>query len=103
MQTFHTFKTIHGFQHYLRTRHGACEIAGKYGGCIDYVKVGGIVYQMEEYDMGGQYLEFVNLKHQKRIQVETADRYKLGYEDAKAWEFPLTHWRNDISYHPAVV
>lgn len=95
MQTFHSFKDAANFEKFLRS--------GKYpechgSGCLDYVKVAGIVYTMHEYDMDGQSVTWGNLKNQTMIEMRTANRYKAGYSDAEILAYPADFLRRDISY-----
>lgn len=100
MKTFHTFASVETFQKYLRTKHEHCEVAGKYGGCLDYVRVAGILYTMHEYDSAGKTITWANKKHNVQLELETANRYRDGgYDDAVVWliEDPW-YMRSDISY-----
>ena len=98
MKTFHTFKNVDSFTKYLHEKHGQCEVAGKYGGCLDYVTVGGIVYTMHEYDMAGRSITWANKKHNKMLEMTTHDRYKDGYSDAEVTEYEPWGLRDDIAY-----
>lgn len=98
MKTFHTFKTLDGFKKYLHTKHEKCTLAGKYGGCLDYVKVNGTLYTMQEYDHAGQTIIWGNKKKGVNLEMVTADRYKLGYNDAKVYEYDTGYMRDDIQY-----
>lgn len=95
MQTFHQFKNCESFQEFLRS--------GKYpdchkGGCLDYVKVGNVLYTMEEYDMAGCEVRWSNKKYSWTLLMETEDRYEKGYADARIEESPAFWIRNDIVY-----
>lgn len=95
MKTFHTFKSIAGFQKFLQS--------GKYpkchdSGCLDYVNVAGVLYTMHEYDMNGRTVTWANKKHWRMIEMTTADRYKQGYSDAIIEAYEPIGLRNDISY-----
>ena len=95
MKTFHTFKTIAGFEKFLRSgKYPACHSSG----CLDYITVGGIVYTMHEYDFDGQSVTWANEKHWAMIEMETANRYKQGYGDAKISAYSPLGLRNDIVY-----
>ncbi len=96
MKTFHTFKDISTFEKFLRTRYQKCTHGS---GCLDYVRVGGVLYTMQEYDIDGQTITWANKKNDCMIEVNTADRYRRGYDDAKVYYFaPAPYLRDDISY-----
>lgn len=94
MKTFHTFKTIDGFQKFLRSDRYKHEQSGT----LDYVTVGGLVYTMHEYDMDGRSITWANKKHNKMIELETSNRYKNGYSDSIVTEYEPVGLRNDIVY-----
>lgn len=102
MKTYHTFKTRESFQKYLQTKHSKCDVAGKYGGCLDYVRVAGVLYTMHEYDHAGQYITWANKKHQMMMEERTRNRYAKdtnnSYADAIVEIYPSSYLRNDINY-----
>lgn len=98
MKTFHSFKDIYGFEKYLRTKHNTCKHNGKYGGCIDYVTIGGKVFTMHEYDESGKSVTWANKKLNLMVEAETSNRYQSGYYDAKVTDYYASYLRNDISY-----
>jgi len=96
MKTYHNFKDIASFQKFLRG--GDYPKCHEKIGCLDYVKVGGILYTMHEYDIGGRYVNWANKKHNLMIQMDTANRYQTGYGDAQVEQFEAYYLRDDISY-----
>ena len=95
MNTFHSFKDAESFQKFLRTKYPKCHK----GGCLDYVKVAGIVYTMHEYDMDGQQMSWANKKNNTLIECQTANRYKQGFKDAVVEAYPdYGLLRDDITY-----
>jgi len=99
MKTYHTFKNEDTFQKYLRTKHGACAAAGKHGGCVDYVRVAGVLYTMHEFDSAGRTITWANKKRNMMMEMTTTDRYAdHGYDDAVIDIYPASYLRTDISY-----
>lgn len=95
MKTFHTFKDAASFEKFLRSgKYPACHSSG----CLDYVRVAGILYTMHEYDMDGQSVTWGNLKNLTMLEMRTANRYKLGYNDAEIVAYPASFMRQDIAY-----
>ena len=70
-------------------------------GTPDYVKVNGIIYTMEEYDMSGKEISYVNKRTTNRITVYTENRYgKLKFSDAIVELIENSgYYRNDINYY----
>jgi hypothetical protein len=70
----------------------------KQGKLFDVVKIKGVIYTQDFYDMSGKEITYGNKKKNKGIRIETQDRYKLGFEDADVFfdDNPLI--REDISY-----
>lgn len=99
MKTYHTFKSVETFEKWLRTKHDTCHPEMKYGGCLDYVTVGGIVYTMHEYDGAGRTITWGNKKHQKMLELTTSNRYQYGYADSVVEEYEPYYLRTDISYY----
>ena len=97
MKTYHNFKNIENFQHFLRTRYDDCTHGS---GCLDYVNIGGITFTMHEYDMGGQSITWANKKHNRMIECTTANRYRVmsRYRDAEVIEWEPLYLREDITY-----
>lgn len=83
-----THKTLKHFEKAVRKRNH----------CPDYVKVDGIIYTMDNYDMDGKELSYGNKKTFKGFVVETEDRYNKGYADSKIYETGGVI-RNDITYY----
>ncbi|MHB8674630.1 MAG: hypothetical protein ACYDAK_13265 [Candidatus Limnocylindrales bacterium] len=98
MKTYHTFKTPELFQKWLQTKHDTCHPEMKYGGCLDYVTVAGVLYTMHEYDSAGKTITWANKKHGLMLEMTTSDRYTRGYSDAEVIAYPSDWLRNDISY-----
>ena len=96
MKTFHTFKDVQSFEQFIKTKY--LKACGHTSGCLDYVSVGGIVYTMHEYDDVGRLVSWANKKHNLMIEMETDNRYKFGYSDAKISQFEPYYMRNDINY-----
>ena len=82
-----SFKNIDVFQEAIR----------KHGKLPDYVKVGNVIYTMDNYDMSGKEVHYGNKKTGKGLLVETEDRYKKGLKDAIVSD-SSGFLRNDISY-----
>ncbi len=70
----------------------------KYGGCLDYVTVGGLVYTMHEFDSDGRTITWANKKHGQMLEMTTSNRYQNGYSDARVEQYEPGYFRNDISY-----
>jgi len=51
-------------------------------GCDDVIKVDGVEYVMDSYDMEGRYIQYRDAM-QNLLEVETSDRYNNGYDDVK--------------------
>ena len=96
MKTYHSFKTVQGFEKFVKTKY--LKTCGHESGCLDYVSVGGIVYTMHEYDDVGRLVSWANKKHNLMIEMETHNRYLRGYDDAKISLFEPYYMRNDIAY-----
>ena len=96
METFHKFKDIAGFEKFLRSgKYPACHSSG----CLDYVKIGGVVYTMHEFDEAGQTVEWANKKKNRIVSMDTENRYKNGYYDAKVIAYQAySGLRDDIAY-----
>lgn len=95
METYHTFKNVENFQAFLRSgKYPSCHSSG----CLDYVRVGGVLYTMHEFDLYGHSVNWANKRKNKMIEMTTADRYNLGYEDAEVIEYEPGYLRNDIAY-----
>lgn len=85
------FKDLKGFEEFIR----------KENTCPDLIKVGDIIYTMQEYDFSGKTITYGNKRTETGFSVETEDRYnkKLGFKDAKIEEYDSWFLRNDISYY----
>jgi len=71
----------------------------KKNGTKDYYKVNGVIYTQEEYDFEGKRVLYANKRTNTGFIINTEDRYKKGFADAKleyseSWDF----FRNDINY-----
>ena len=89
---FYHFNIYPDFEKFLQNEY-------KMNDTLDYVDIGGILYTMEEYDMGGQQISFYNKRTGLGFTVETSDRYKNGFVDAIVSEpYEVGCYRNDISY-----
>lgn len=65
----------------------------------DYIAVDNILYTMMEYDMGGQFITYYNLRTNNMLEVKTANRYKNGFGDAVLELYEnYGAYRNDINY-----
>jgi hypothetical protein len=53
---------------------------------------------MHEYDESGKLITWANKKHNLMIEMETENRYRNGYSDAKISQFEPYYMRSDISY-----
>ena len=93
MKTFHSFKDVNTFQKFLHKKQWR-------SGELDYVKVGGRVYTMHEYDNSGQNMSWGNRKHDELIDCNTSNRYgEMGFKDAVLYLFEHYGFlRDDISY-----
>lgn len=83
------FKSIAEAERYIRKN-----------GTPDFITVDGLLYTMEEYDIGGQNIIYYNLRSHNQINVRTTNRYRYsGLENAIV---ELTEnfgaWRNDITF-----
>lgn len=91
-KTFYSFKGVKSFETFLRTKTYK-------SGELDYVKVGGHIYTMHEYDCDGRYMSWGNKKHDKLIECVTSDRYNNGFGDAKLYLYHKYGFlRTDINY-----
>ena len=88
MPSHYKYKTTTSYQNYLR----------RTGKPRDILIVDGILFTMDEYDMGGQTITYGNLKHKQAMMITTADRYREGFGDATVMQYGLDFWRNDINY-----
>jgi len=71
----------------------------KKNGADDYIAVDNLLYTMEEYDKGGQYIAYFNKRTGNMIEVLTSNRYKNGFGDAKLELFEnYGVYRNDITH-----
>ena len=97
---FHNFKNEKTFEHFLWTQyHGEWLTEFKtYKKSLDCIAVKGILFTMEEYDNDGKTLLWGNKKKGKTLEVNTKDRYKEGYFDAKVSMYDSFGFRNDINY-----
>ena len=68
--------------------------------CPDLVKIGNVIYTMQEYDGTGKIITYGNKRTNTGFSVETENRYNknLGFLDAKIEEYDQWFLRNDISY-----
>ena len=96
MQTFHSFKDDAHFEKFMQS--GKYPDCHKGVGCLDYVKIGRLVYTMHEYDMDGKYITWANKKHEYMIEMTTSDRYRNGYSDAVVISYAPSYLRSDINY-----
>lgn len=97
---FHNFKDAKTFEAWLKTKyHGYWLNDFKdYKKSLDCIAVSGILFTMDYYDGDGELMTWGNKKKEKALTVETSNRYRSGYSDAKidlqeAWGF-----RNDLTY-----
>ena len=69
--------------------------------CPDIVKIGSIIYTMQEYDEQGKTITYGNKRTETGFSVETQNRYnkEIGFSDAKIQEYNSWYLRNDISYY----
>lgn len=68
-------------------------------GTEDYIVIDNILYTMEEYDNDGQNIAYYNMRTGNRVEVDTSNRYKNGFGDAKVSLFEnYGAWRNGIVY-----
>ena len=74
------------------------ETAIKINGCPDSVEVNNIIYTLQEYDLNGQTISYGNKRTETGFSVETENRYKDGFGDAKIEEYNTWYLRNDIVY-----
>lgn len=84
----HRFNTVEEAQNYVRRNNKS----------PDYMAIGGILYTMEEYDESGQTILYANRRNNLTLELLTTARYSNGFADAELNIYPLTSWRNDISY-----
>lgn len=83
------FKSVKTFELFLKKR----------GKAPDIVKIGKIIYTMDEYDSSGKEVHYGNKRTGMSLIVETSNRYgPTKYKDAKVEEVNLGFYRNDISY-----
>lgn len=88
------YKNIEEFQEALRLVSKTCTV----NDCPDVVKVGDIVYTMDNYDAEGKEISFGNKRTFKGLLIETKNRYSYnGFCDAVVSE-SNDCIRNDISY-----
>ena len=89
-----TFKNIKTFQFFVR-RLGK----GQKRELPDVMKVGKIVYTMEEYDMSGKEISYANKRTTNRIVITTSNRYEQGFGDAEVELMEKSgFYRNDINF-----
>lgn len=96
------FATVKDFEKFLQNVYGKSDEYIKAMGfypSIDNVAIDDILYTMEEYDMDGQYIDLYNKRTDTMIEIETSNRYKNGWSDAKVWLFEkYGAYRNDINF-----
>jgi hypothetical protein len=97
---FHNFKDEQSFEKWLRNEYQNYWCVGfkTYKKSLDCIAVKDILFTMEEYDSEGQSLVWGNKKKGINLSVDTIDRYKQGYADAKVAIYPAFGFRNDIHY-----
>ncbi len=97
-----TFDTYKDFEKFLQNVYGKDSDTIRSKGfypSIDNVAVDGILYTIEEYDMDGRTIALYNKRIDIRMEIETEDRYKNGWHDAKVTVYKdYGAWRNDIRY-----
>ena len=69
--------------------------------CPDLVKIGNVIFTMQEYDESGKTITYGNKRTETGFSVETEDRYNkdLGFKDAEIEGYDEWFLRNDISYY----
>lgn len=71
--------------------------------CPDFVKIGGIVFTMDNYDEEGKEISFGNYKKEKSFIIITDPKYKTsknGFNNAVVEEIvDCDSFRNDIVYY----
>ena len=86
----HQFKDMPALAEYLSSHR-----------CPDYMSVGGIFYEMEEYDDAGLLVTYANVMYQREIWVSWDDK-KSRYSDSPQVDYigmrELTATRNDLQY-----
>lgn len=97
---WHNFKDEKSFEKWLRIKYHGYWLNGfkDYKKSLDCIAVKGIVFTMEEYDADGSLLTWGNKKKKKTLTVETSNRYRNGYSDAKTELYEAIGFRNDITY-----
>ena len=67
--------------------------------CPDNVKIGNIIFTMDNYDEDGKEICYCNKRTFKGFTVKTENRYSVnGFKDAVVSEIDETCIRNDIVY-----
>jgi len=84
-----THKSLKHFEKAIRKRNK----------CPDLVKIGNIIFTMQEYDLIGKTITYGNKRTETGFSVETENRYNLGFKDSKIEEYDSWFLRNDISYY----
>lgn len=98
---FHSFKDEKTFERWLQTQYHGHFLTGfkHYKKSLDCIAVKGILFTIDEYDGEGRTLSWGNKKKDKNLIVETTNRYRQGYNDAKVELFSSVYgFRNDINY-----
>ena len=73
------------------------ELMRKEDRTFDYVDIGGILYTMEEYDISGKEISYMNKRTGLGFTVTTKNRYECGFGDAEICEpYVVGYYRNDI-------
>jgi len=84
-----SFPTLKAYERYLR----------KTNNSLDNVKIGQIIYTMDNYDSDGRDINYGNKRTGKSFFITTSNRYGLGkFSDAKIERSDEGYSRNDISY-----
>lgn len=64
----------------------------------DNVKIGDIIFTMDNYDLEGKEITYGNKRTFKGFTVKNSDRYKEGIKDSIVEDIEITCIRNDIVY-----
>ena len=68
-------------------------------GTPDYIRVDGILFTMDWYDMDGREIYYGNKTENKVLEVHTSNRYgDSKFTDAEVVISPMSGYRTDITY-----
>ena len=85
---FLEFGSAEEFQDYIRENEE----------CPDVIKIGGVIYTMDEYDSSGKTISYANIRLNEALFVRTENRYKYGFKDAVVVEDVLVSYRPGFPY-----